>query len=138
MRLFAWWKDPVMARTTAELIKAHASGASWESAAPLLLAYADGKLDQALAGMKQMIPHMTSQRVVARHRALMFQIIAEFMAASDRESDVLDAIEGASRVTTFIHLAWLDHCPSLAIVRDEARFAAARAVVAERVAQILD
>src|SRR5207247_114212 len=41
MRLFAWWEDREMARTTAELLGKHTSGASWESARPIIAAYGE-------------------------------------------------------------------------------------------------
>src|SRR5581483_6662214 len=100
--------------------------------------YARGDVAEPLANLLQAIPYMTSERVIARHRSLMFQIVAEFTMLGGAESEALAAIEGLAKLSTFIDLDWLDRCPLLDPVRDEARFAAARAAIAERVSQILE
>jgi serine/threonine-protein kinase len=138
MRLFAWWEDRELAVRTGTMIAQHSTGASWEAAAPMINAYAEGRVVEVADLMKQAAPMMTSKRIIARHRSLMFKIVTEFLLLCDAEKEALDCVAEVARLPTFIDLGWLDACPLLARVRDEARFAEARAIVAERVAQILE
>lgn len=71
-----------------------------------------------------------------RRHASAFQVRAEFYGFLGDAAETLASVEGASQAGLY-DLAWLDGCPLLRVVRDDPRFVAVRASVAERVDQML-
>ncbi|HTM19623.1 MAG TPA: hypothetical protein VL172_03920, partial [Kofleriaceae bacterium] len=72
-----------------------------------------------------------------RQRSFFRQLRAELAAAAGAHADALVGVEQAVEAG-LIDLAWLDRCPLLAPLRDQPRFQTARAIVAARVAPIID
>jgi TolB-like protein/predicted Ser/Thr protein kinase len=71
-----------------------------------------------------------------RRRAFFAQLLAEVASVLDEPDQALhwvtDSVEHG-----LADLAWLDHCPLLQQIREDARFVAQRAVVAARVAPVI-
>lgn len=138
LRLTIWWADRELAGRIAELLDAQRSGATWERAAPLLRAFARG---ERWEGATEVFERLASDaRAAPRHRAFMLELAAEYFGAfaatdEDARERALDAIERAAELP-MIDLLWLDRCPTLDAVRDDARFLRARATVAARAAEI--
>jgi serine/threonine-protein kinase len=72
-----------------------------------------------------------------RRKVLFFQMHAEIMASV---GDAARALEGISAAESagLVDVFWLDRCPLLATLREDARFAALHARVARRAAEALD
>ncbi|MBA3538424.1 MAG: protein kinase [Deltaproteobacteria bacterium] len=138
LRLFAWWGDREVAAQTVDLMIRSQSMASWQGARPVIEAYAQGNIAELIAYGRTELAKLTSARVIPRHRALMHETAAELFALMELHTEVLEQVTNAAALPTFIDLLWLDRCPNLAPIRATAAFAQARAIVAERVAQLLE
>ena len=134
-RLALWWEDRAVAARCVEILETSTSGAAWERTLPLMRAYARG---EPPVTDETMFDAMTSMRVGAFHKALMHEVAAECLAASGMFEAAFRQISAAAQLPTFINLLWLDRCPTLAPMRDDPRFAEARALVAARVAALWD
>jgi len=128
-----WWKDKTMASEVADLIEKSAAGASWGRSIHILRAFARGEYEPSAA---LEFSQLTSPRVGQRHRCMMHERAVEYFALWDKKELALQHIEGAARLAAFTSLLWMDRCPILDSVRDEPRFAEARAVVAARVVDL--
>ncbi len=134
MRLAVWWREPERARAVADRVEAAGKvGASWETAVPFLRSYASGIPFTDSDGIMK---HLASHAVAPRRRMMMFEIFTEYYAdLGDRERAFQFLTEAMT--LPFINIAWLDHCPALAGIRSEPRFAELRAQTAVRIAQLL-
>jgi hypothetical protein len=108
------------------------SGASWEEARALLRAMEEGRVMPDLA---RTMAHLTTGRVAPRPRSLMHQVCAEYYGLVGMRDEALAAVEAAAALPS-VDLLWMDHCPTLEALRDDARFSHARAVIAARVAEL--
>ena len=134
MRLAIWWREPERAAAVADRVEAAGKvGASWETAVPFLRSYAAGKpFTHTDAIMKQ----LASPTVAPRRRMMMYEIFAEYYADLGEHERAYEFLDQAMKLP-FINIAWLDHCPALASIRGEPRFAELRAKTAVRIAQLL-
>jgi tetratricopeptide (TPR) repeat protein len=131
-RLAVWFDDRELAASSAERIRAGRTGAAWERALPLM----DSVVSHTPAPeAAHVFAATTSPLVAARHRAMMFAIAAEYWGLMQDSPRALDALEEAARLPT-VDLLWMDKCDALASLRDDPRFAGARALVAARVAEL--
>ncbi|MBI2390202.1 MAG: hypothetical protein HYV09_11490 [Deltaproteobacteria bacterium] len=70
-----------------------------------------------------------------RQRAFFLQISAEFFCAAEHWDKARDALTAAAEMP-LIDVLWMDRCPAIAELRDDAAFARARAIVAARAADV--
>jgi len=133
LRLTIWWKDPKMATETAAILARVKTGATWESALPMLQALAKDEYWPGAVPMFEKLAH--DARGAPKHRAFMYELAAEYHGAFEQKEACLDAIEHAAELP-LLDIFWLDRCPTLACVRDDPRFQKARATVAARAAAV--
>jgi serine/threonine-protein kinase len=135
IELAAWWDDRTLAVEAADGIERAKSGAAWEQAVPLLRAFAAGDT----AGMKAIAERLFGGAVAGMapwQVAKRSSIAATWFLRAGEVEKALQAIETVAVQPTFLHLLWLDRMPLLAPLRADPRFAAARAIVAARVADL--
>jgi serine/threonine-protein kinase len=131
-RLAAWWDDRELAARAAHLIDETKSGAAWDVAAGMMRSIAEGKFAPEAT---QIFAELTASTVALRRRAAMHLIAADYFAVMGEGEQALGHIVATSRLP-FTDLLWLDACPSLARVRNDPRFAEARALTAARCAEL--
>jgi serine/threonine-protein kinase len=131
-RFAVWFDDRELAARSAELIRSHATGAAWERAGPVMEAIAT---HTPLPDAARVLKAVTLDPMPPRHQALMFAIASEYYARMDLLDEALATLEQTVLLPT-TDLLWLDRCEALAPIRAAPRFAAARAVVAARVAEL--
>ncbi len=133
-RLALWWKDRAMAqRLVQDLAHIDLPIASVrDNLVPLL--------ERAAAG-EPLGEGVTMFRVIAdtsnsslRQRAFFRQISVEFYCAATMWTEALEALETAADLP-LVDVLWMDHCPLLAPLRDDAVFARCRAMIASRAAE---
>ncbi len=133
LRLIIWWRDVAEAEKTAAILERSNTGATWERALPMVQAFARGEY---WAGAETLFPKLADDaRGAPKHRAFMYELAAEYYGAFDRRELCLEAIERGAELP-MIDIFWLDKCPSLDCVREDPRFARARATVAARAAAV--
>jgi eukaryotic-like serine/threonine-protein kinase len=133
LRLLIWWRDRELAALTASILERSNTGAQWERALPMAQALARGEY---WAGAEILFPKLADDaRGAPKHRAFMYELAAEYYGAFDRRELCLDALERAAELP-MIDVFWMDKCPTLDCVRDDPRFARARATVAARAAAV--
>ncbi len=134
LRLCYWWADRARAAYTADLLeRAGGGGAAWFAAIPILRGFAEG---HPFEGAFAVFDRLASDAQAApQHRSFMYQLAAEYHAAIGDAAAALDMLERGA-VLPMIDVFWLDHCPPLALVRDDPRFLRLRAVVAARAAEL--
>jgi hypothetical protein len=69
-----------------------------------------------------------------RQRAFSHQIATEFFCAAGRHEEAIAALTKSADLA-LIDVLWMDRCPVLGPIRDDPRFARARALVAARGAE---
>jgi hypothetical protein len=133
----AWWDRPEMADEVAERIRSMPTGGGWERALPLFEAQARGERSEAVLAMtRQYFDAALVAHAPPGYRGMMARIGAGHFAWAGALEDALHMVEVAASQPGFIDLLWLDRAPFLAPLRESARFAVARAIVAARVAEL--
>lgn len=133
-RLALWWSDAKMAAATADAIEASPSILPHLRAnmTPLLRSAARGEpIAEQVAFFKNIADHLQGS---PRQRAFFHQLAVEFYGAAGLRKEALEALQTAVDFP-LIDILWLDHCPSLDGLRDDASFARSRAIVAARAAE---
>jgi serine/threonine protein kinase len=134
MRLAVWWHEPARATAVADRMEAAGKmGAAWETAIPFLRSYARGEPFQHTEAI---IAQLAAPSIAPRRRLMMYEIFAEYYADLGEGERAFHFLDQAMKLP-FIDIAWLDHCPALASIRGEPRFAEIRAKTAVRIAQLL-
>ncbi len=131
-RLAIWLEDCEDAARIAEVVTQASAGAAWDGIAALMRAFVQGELPP-MAG--DMLAWTVQPDVAPRHRCMMHEIGAELYAALGEPERALSYVEAFTRIPQ-TDLLWMDRCPALASIRDDPRFAEARAAVAARVAEL--
>jgi hypothetical protein len=131
-RFVVWWQDKELAARTADAIENAKSGAAWDDAAVIMRNLIDGKLD---ARADDIAGRLTEPAVAPKRRAIMHEVCADFYALLGEPEKALVHIATLAKLPS-TNLLWMDACPTLVSVRDDPRFAEARAMVAARVAQL--
>ncbi len=131
-RAAVWWRDHELAARTAETIENAKAGAAWDPAALIMRSMISGTLTPRA---DEIAAQLTDKAVAPRRRAVMHEIIADYYAILNQPEKALDHVEKLANLPS-TNLLWMDACPTLAPVRDDPRFAEARAMVAARVAQL--
>lgn len=133
LRFLTWWPDPEQARRLATLLEGAKTGATWERALPMLQHMAR---DEFWPGALVVFDALADDaRGAPQHRAFMLALKAEYLGSHRRVEETLATLELAASLP-LVDVLWLDRCPALACVRDEPRFARARAIVAARAAGV--
>jgi len=131
-RAAVWWRDNELATRTAEAIENAKAGAAWDPAAVIMRSMVSGTLTPRA---DEIAAQLTDKAVAPRRRAVMHEICADYYAVMGQADKALDQVERLAKLPS-TNLLWMDACPTLAPVRDDPRFAEARAMVAARVAQL--
>jgi serine/threonine-protein kinase len=133
-RLAMWWSDRKMAEEIRDDLP-HADIAlpiMRDSLARLMDAASRGEplADQVAIFSQLVAPEAASPR----QRAFSHQIATEFFCAGGRVEEALASLSKSADLA-LIDVLWMDRCPPLSLIRDDPRFAQARAVVAARAAE---
>lgn len=133
-RLSLWWSDRKMAEEIRDDIPRADIGIPLirDSLHQMMTAVSRGEplADQGGLFIKLIGPEVASPR----QRAFSYQLATEFYCAAGRHGDAIDALVKSSDLA-LIDVLWMDRCPVLGPIRDDPRFAQARAVVAARAAE---
>ncbi|MGZ5967434.1 MAG: protein kinase domain-containing protein [Polyangiales bacterium] len=130
LRLVFWWRDRALAGRLADVLSGMKTGATWENAGPILRAYAEGNVAKAAKASFERLAD--DARAAPRYCAFMYELGAEYFGANDQKEEAMEMLEHATELP-LIDLLWIDRCPALDCIRDDPRFAKARASVAARV-----
>ena len=132
-RLALWWQDSKMAESLADEIERSNSVLPPLRAnmMPLLRSAARGEPIAEKVHFFKMIAENLSGS--PRQRAFFHQLAVEFYGAAGQRAEALEALEAAVE-HPLIDILWLDRCPVLASLREDASFARSRAIVAARAA----
>jgi hypothetical protein len=131
-RIVFWWNDRERAVVLADTIEGLKTNAAWNLAIPMLRSFA---LGQAYEPAEAALVALGNRSYGARQRAFMFQLGAEYYGALGLREQTLAFLQRID-MGNFWDLGWLDHCTSLACIRDAPELAEARARTAERVSQL--
>ncbi|MGZ3417186.1 MAG: protein kinase domain-containing protein [Polyangiales bacterium] len=135
-RLSMWWSDRQMAAEIRDDIPKADIGIPIirESLMQIMDAAVRGEplADQVYLFSKMVGPDGASPR----QRAFSNQLATEFFCAAGRAEEAFAALSRGSELA-LIDVLWMDRCPPLALIRDDPRFAQARALVAARAAEAL-
>ena len=127
-----WWNDRDIALVAAHTIEKAKAGAAWDAAATLMHAIHSGKPEPRAV---ELLTEITAQNVAPRRRAMMHEIAAEYFGLMNDAEHAIEHVVALARLPS-TDLLWLDACAPLAIVRSDARFSEARAMVAARCANL--
>jgi serine/threonine-protein kinase len=131
-RFVVWWKDKELAKQVAEAIENAKAGAAWDPAAVFMRSVINDKVDPRA---DEIAARLTEPSVAPRRRAIMHEVCADYYALLGEPEKSLTHIGALAKLPS-TNLLWMDACPALASVRDDPRFAEARAMIAARVAQL--
>ena len=132
LRLAFWWRDREMARAASTAIGRARTGASWDAATRLMDSFLEGRVFEEVGPT---FATLTGPGVGPRHRCMMHEIAAEYLAVMGEREMALGHVVEMQRLPQ-TDLLWLDRCPALDGLRDDPRFAETRAAVAARVADL--
>lgn len=128
-RIALWGDDPVMlARTRAEVEKAF-SRMALDPPYPAI--FAVGVAGEAIESI-DVTAEIEASSLPPRQRTWCHQLATEIYARSGMRDAALDGLLVAASLA-LTDLLWLDRCPRLAMLRDDPRFAQARALTSSRV-----
>lgn len=130
LRMVFWWRDRKLAGELADILSGIKSGASWENAIPTLRAFSRGETDPTAKATFERLAD--EARAAARYRAFMYELGAEYFGATDQKEEAMEMLDRATELP-LVDLLWIDRCQALDCIRDDPRFARARALVASRV-----
>ena len=134
-RFVMWYRDKTMAREVIQLVESieHPGGLARVVMVPILDAFArDAPLHSVIDLFRQFADEVSAS---PRQRSFFFQLSTEYYAVAGMPEAALASLEKAAALP-LIDLLWLDRCPALDTLRDDARFARARASVARTVAEL--
>jgi serine/threonine-protein kinase len=133
-RFVVWRRDALRAAELAELIANRSEGLT-----PVLMvvkAFAEVVL-HGTPPYAMFAAMSDPERITVRTRGFFAQLEAEAAGALGDREHALAAIERAASLGIF-DVAWMDGCPPLAGLREEARFLGARATVAARAERVVE
>jgi serine/threonine-protein kinase len=133
-RLSLWWADRKMAEEIRDQIPNADIGIPIirQSLHQMMTAVSRG---EALADQAGLFTLLIGPEVASpRQRAFSHQLATEFYCAAGRLDEAIDALMKAADLA-LIDVLWMDRCPVLGPIRDDPRFAQARALVAARGAE---
>jgi eukaryotic-like serine/threonine-protein kinase len=90
---------------------------------------------QAIAAAQEYLEDARDAGTPAGMRAALLELAAECFLVAGKDGEALAALEEAAAMP-YLNLLWLDGCPLLEPLRDDARFAGLRAAVAARVSDV--
>jgi len=135
-RFAFWFSDRETARLLADdLEKTIAEGPAPIATvlAPIMRAFEQNRpLDEALTAFRAF---STLPSASSRQQAFFLQLATELKCITGDLEQALQSTERAAELG-LVDVLWLDHCPLLAAIRDDPRFARARASTAERAARV--
>jgi hypothetical protein len=130
LRMVFWWRDRALAARMADVLSGMRTGATWENAQSILRTFSEGALDPSARANFQRLAD--EARAAPRHCAFMYELGAEYFGAIEHKEEAMELVERATELP-LLDLLWMDRCPALDCIRDDPRFAKARALVASRV-----
>jgi tetratricopeptide (TPR) repeat protein len=131
-RLALWWRDRDLAvRVRDDVPNADILPAAKGLVGQILDAIVRG---EQLADQMELFELMLGPEAASpRQRAFFRQVSVEFYCSAERPEEALGALVKGAELP-LVDVLWMDRCPPLALIRDDPRFARARAMVAARAA----